>query len=162
MAVGCIIYRVGSAHIKSVEGLMSSMPWTASAFIIAGLSLIGVPLTAGFISKWYLISAAIDSGWWLIAVMMLFSSLMAVIYIGKVIEAMCFPSLRKKPENDDIVETNVTATKEAPLALLMPLWLLVGLSVYMGIDSHHVIDVAHNAAAQLLGTVVGTNVGGTL
>jgi len=37
MAVGCIIYRIGSANISRMGGLMSHMPWTCSAFIVAGL-----------------------------------------------------------------------------------------------------------------------------
>jgi multicomponent Na+:H+ antiporter subunit D len=90
IAVGCIAYRIGSNRIADMNNLIRLMPWTASAFIIAGLSLIGIPLTAGFISKWYLVSAAIDSGWWPIAIMVLLSSLMAIIYIGKIIEVFCF------------------------------------------------------------------------
>ena len=64
------------------------MPWTMAAFVLAGLSIIGVPGTAGFVSKWYLISAAYDSGPWgpaLIAIIII-SSLMAVVYIWKIVE----------------------------------------------------------------------------
>ena len=43
-----------------MQGLGRRMPWTFAALVIAGLSLIGIPGTAGFISKWYLINAALD------------------------------------------------------------------------------------------------------
>ena len=56
------------------------MPFTSAAFVIGGLSLIGVPGTAGFISKWPA-EAALESGYWLVAILIIVSSLFAVIYI---------------------------------------------------------------------------------
>jgi len=159
MAVGCIIYRMGNAHLSSVGHLIVRMPWTASAFIIAGLSLIGMPLTAGFVSKWHLLSAAIGSDWWFIAGMMLISSLMAIIYIGKIIEIFCFnTSVFSKAIADTVNETDTSATgtnpseeiKEAPLMMLIPLWVLVGLCLYLGINGSLVVDIASQSAAQLL------------
>lgn len=140
MAVGCLFYRYGSAKITDVKGALYCMPWTVSAFILGGLSLIGIPLTAGFISKWYLISAAIESGWWPIALMVLLSSLMAIIYIGKMVEVMCFQ------KTNEIRQSSVS---EAPLSMLIPLWLCLGLSIYMGIDGNLVIGFAEQAATQL-------------
>ncbi|MGH1484993.1 MAG: monovalent cation/H+ antiporter subunit D family protein [Cellvibrionaceae bacterium] len=144
VAVGCIIYRLGSANIADMSGLIRSMPWTVSGFIIAGLSLIGIPLTAGFISKWYLVTAAIDSGWWLIAVMVLLSSFMAIIYIGKIIEAFCF-------QKTTVQEDDHASIKEAPMSMLLPLWTLIAISLYTGINGDVVVGVAQQAAAQLLG-----------
>jgi len=146
IAVGCIAYRIGSNRIADMNNLIRIMPWTASAFIIGGLSLIGIPLTAGFISKWYLVSAAIDSGWWPIAIMVLLSSLMAIIYIGKIIEVFCF----KKQESDGTAVTTSTI-KEAPLMMLIPLWVLIIISLYTGINGTVVVDFAQLAASQLLG-----------
>ena len=54
MAIGAVVYRVGACHLDDLSGLGRKMPLTMAAFILAGLSLIGVPGTAGFISKWYL------------------------------------------------------------------------------------------------------------
>ena len=146
IAVGCIAHRLGSTRIKDMNGLMASMPWTTSAFIIAGLSLIGVPLTAGFISKWHLISAAIASDWWLIAVMILLSSLTAIVYIGKVIEVFC----SKTPENN---RRPMNTVREAPASMLVPLWVLIAISLYIGIDADPVVDIAAQSANQLLGTM---------
>ena len=55
LAVGCVVYRTGSCSIASFRGLGHKMPWTMAAFVIGGLSMIGVPATVGFISKWYLV-----------------------------------------------------------------------------------------------------------
>ncbi len=151
VAVGCIAYRIGSTRITDMSNLIRLMPWTASAFIIAGLSLIGVPLTAGFVSKWYLVSAAIGSGWWPVAGMILLSSLMAIIYIGKIIEVFCF----KKPNNENgTVNSNgenyESDIKEAPLMMLIPLWLLIAVSLYTGINGNLVVDFAELATAQIM------------
>jgi NADH:ubiquinone oxidoreductase subunit 2 (subunit N) len=62
------------------------MPWTMAAFVAGGLSLIGVPLTVGFISKWYLVLAAIELGWWPVVAVIIVGSLLAVIYIWRVVE----------------------------------------------------------------------------
>lgn len=146
IAVGCILYRYGTANINQLHGIIKTMPWTCSAFIVAGLSLIGVPLTAGFVSKWYLVSAAIDSGWWLIAVMILMSSLMAIIYIGRIIEVFCF----KRHES-----TDVSKVKDAPFIMLLPLWFLIIVSVYTGINGDVVVDMAKLSATQLLDNLPG-------
>ena len=62
LAVGCAVLRLGSSDLADWKGLGRRMPITMAAFVLAGLSLIGVPLTVGFISKWYLILAALEAG----------------------------------------------------------------------------------------------------
>ncbi len=142
MAVGTMMYRVGSARIDAIAGLGRQMPWTVSAFALAGLSLIGVPATAGFISKWYLILASIEAGlWWLVA-LILITSLMAVYYVWRVVEAAWF-----KPR-----PAGAAAVSEAPLALLIPTWTMVGLNFYFGIDTRLPVSAASAAAEALLGT----------
>ena len=60
LALGALVYRVGSVRLADLGGLGRRMPWTLAAIVIGGLSLIGVPGTVGFISKWYLILAALE------------------------------------------------------------------------------------------------------
>ena len=52
LAVGCIVLRLHSSRLEDMAGLGKRMPVTSFAFVLGGLGLIGVPLTAGFISKW--------------------------------------------------------------------------------------------------------------
>ena len=144
MALGCVMYRVGSVHIEAMYGLGRRMPWTMAAFVGAGLSLIGVPLTVGFISKWYLILGALERGWWPVAVLVLITSLMAVVYIWRVVEAAYFRSFDAKGEEDRSVG-------EAPLALLVPTWALVLVNFYFGIDASLTAGVATDAARSLMG-----------
>ena len=141
LALGCVMYRVGSVNIDAMAGLAKRMPWTMAAFVGGGLSLIGVPLTVGFISKWYLILAALEQGWWPVAVMILISSLLALVYVWRVVEVAYF-----KPEPD----ANKTVT-EAPLVLLLPTWFLIAANVYFGLDTSLTTGAARLAAQQLLG-----------
>jgi multicomponent Na+:H+ antiporter subunit D len=99
MAMGCVMYRVGSVRVESMSGLGRAMPWTMAAFVLAGFSLIGVPLTVGFISKWYLVQAALERGMWPVAAVVLVGSLLAMIYVWKVVEPIRPPrSVRRRSD----------------------------------------------------------------
>ena len=140
MALGCVSFRVGAAELERMAGVGRAMPWTMGAFVIGGLSLIGVPLTAGFVSKWYLIVGALEKGWWPVAVLVLVTSLLAVIYIWRVVEVAYF-----KPAPEGRV------VREAPLALLVPTWALALANLYFGLDTSLNAGVARLAAQSLLG-----------
>ena len=124
-----------------MKGLGRSMPWTMGALILGGLSLIGVPGTVGFISKWHLILGTLEAGYWPIAVLIVGSSLLAVIYIWKIVEVAYL-------END--VDQN-QVSKEVPISMLAPLWVLVILNFYFGIDADLTTWVARNVAETFLG-----------
>lgn len=141
MAVGALFWRVRSAGIGDFAGLGRCMPWTSAAVVAAGLGLIGVPATAGFISKWYLLEATLEAEHgWLLAGAVLVSSLLSVIYIGKLVEALYF-----RPAPEDI------AAGEAPAAMLGATWLLVAVNVGLGLYSTPAADYARQAAVGLTG-----------
>ena len=141
LALGCVAYRLGSVRLGAIAGLGQRMPWTMAAFLVGALSLIGIPLTAGFVSKWYLILAAVERGWWPLVVVVIAGSLLAIIYVWRVVE-MAY--LRPPPEKLSVTE--------APLSLLVPTWLLAGANVYFGIDTQFSVGMARQAAALLTGS----------
>jgi multicomponent Na+:H+ antiporter subunit D len=143
MALGCVMYRIGSVELQAMRGLGRRMPWTMGAFVAGGLSLIGVPLTVGFISKWYLILGALERGWWPVAALVVMTSLMAVVYVWKVVEAAYFGDSFDQDEPPG----------EAPLALLVPTWALVVVNFYFGVDATLTAGVAGTAARSLLGVL---------
>ena len=140
MAMGCVAYRTGSVRIEAMAGLGKRMPFTMGAFVVGGLSLIGVPLTVGFISKWYLVRAALEQGMWPVAAVVLFGSLLALVYIWKVVEVAYFQPPRGGEE-----------IREAPLSMLIPTWALVLANLYFGMDAKLTAGVAIQAAQSLLG-----------
>jgi multicomponent Na+:H+ antiporter subunit D len=140
--LGCVVVRIGSTHIDDMRGIAKEMPLTMGAFVVGGLGLIGVPATAGFISKWYLVQAALQQGYWPIAALILASSLLAVVYVWRVIEVAYFEA--PPPGRGKI--------QEAPASMLVPIWLLAAATIYFGLDSELTAGFAQRAAEALLGT----------
>jgi multicomponent Na+:H+ antiporter subunit D len=141
LALGAVFYRIGSLRISDFAGLGRTMPLTMAAFVVGGLSIIGVPGPAGFISKWYLALGALEKGYWPLVFLIVASSLIAVVYIGRVVEAAYFRA-----------PTGAAAeAREPPLSMLVPLLVLAAATLYLGIDTRATADVAATAAATLLG-----------
>lgn len=125
-----------------LAGLAKRMPLTCFGIVIGGLSLIGVPGTAGFISKWYLILAALEKGqFWLVGAILL-SSLLAVVYVWRFVEVAYF---RPPPAGHEASVRN-----EAPLALLLPALLLVIATIWFGFDTLFTVGSASEAAQHLV------------
>ena len=142
MALGCVAYCIGGTDLRHLKGLGKRMPLTAAAFTAGGLGLIGMPFTSGFISKWYLVQGAIDAGLWWVTFIVLGGSLLALVYVWRVVEAMYFhaPEVRVKG-----------GVHEAPISMLVPTWILIGASLYFGLDANLTSETAEAAARMLLG-----------
>ena len=147
LALGAVMLRVGSTQLKDFQGLGRQMPLTMAAIVVGGLSLIGVPLTVGFVSKWYLVVAALEKGWWPVAGLVLLASLLAVVYVWRIVETAYF----KAPLAPIAGKERV---KEAPMAFLLPVWMLVSANVYFGLDTRLSVEVATAAAQSLFGVAL--------
>jgi multicomponent Na+:H+ antiporter subunit D len=141
LLLGGVALRMGGTSLVRVQGLARVMPLTSFGIVIAGLSLIGVPGTAGFVSKWYLLLAALEKGQWWLVFLILGSSLLAVAYVWRFVEAAYFKPLR----------ADCADRTEAPLSMLVPAGLLVAAAVYFGLDTRFTVGSAAQAAALLLG-----------
>ena len=139
MTVGIMVYSLGVSQIPRMAGMGRQMPWTSAAIVLGGLSLIGVPGTAGFVSKWILLLGAFEKGWWVVSILIVASSLLAVIYVWKVVE-----TLYLKPA------INEGQASEAPLIMLVPTWILLAAVVWFGINAEFLIGVSETAADALL------------
>ncbi|MCB1792472.1 MAG: monovalent cation/H+ antiporter subunit D family protein, partial [Gammaproteobacteria bacterium] len=141
LALGAVMYRIGSVLIDDLAGLGKRMPWTMAALVIGGISLIGVPPTIGFVSKWYLVLATLEQGLWPLAILILIGSVLALVYVWKLIETIY---LGTAPEN-------ASTRTEAPLSMLLPTWALVLANLYFGIDTEISVGVAAQSADLLIG-----------
>lgn len=141
MAVGCLFFMTGATQVASLKNMGRKMPWTMAAIVICGLSLVGVPFTTGFISKWYLVSAAFEQNLWWIALLVLLGSLVSAAYVWKIVEVAYFRTGVDKQ----------IQVKEAPLSILVPTWILVLANIYFGINAQFTGSQATRAAMAVLG-----------
>ncbi len=146
MGVGIFGLQYGIRQVQDLRGLGKTMPLTAAAFTISGLSLIGVPLTAGFVSKFYLITAALERGWWWAAAAILASSVLAIFYVGRMLEMMY---LREAPKAKG--RTKKAKTGNVPLLALVPLLILALANIWFFFDASLPKGLADAAATALLG-----------
>jgi multicomponent Na+:H+ antiporter subunit D len=144
MVAACITWKMGDTSMQSMRGLGRRMPLSMAAFVLAGLALVGVPGTVGFVSKWALVSAALDAGFLGLAFLIMASSVLAVIYIWRLIEIAYFhePALER---------AGSVASGDAPWRLLVPTWVLALATIYFGLFSGFAVEIADQAAAQLFG-----------
>jgi multicomponent Na+:H+ antiporter subunit D len=145
LAMGAIIVKTGTVgrplRFSDLHGLARRMPKTTAALVLAGLSLVGMPLSAGFVSKWLLIEALIAEEHWAAVVALVFSSLLAIVYVGRLLEPM-FAPLPADPAAAPLLRLGRGAT-----ALL---WTLCVATVVLGTWTAFNVDLAREAAGQLL------------
>jgi len=145
LSVACIGSRIGSAQLDDLRGLGRRMPFSMASFVVGGLSLIGIPGTVGFISKWYLVRAALEQGRWLVAGLIVASSLLAVAYVWRVLEVAYFAP---RSADDPVVS-------EVGWKLLLPTWVLIGATVYFGLSADLTVGLAQDVARELVGITGG-------
>jgi multicomponent Na+:H+ antiporter subunit D len=143
LAVMCLATRMPGLDLEDLAGAAKRMPLTMAAFVVGGLSLIGIPGTAGFTSKWYLISASLElgGGGWLLVGVIVIGSLMAVAYIWRIIETAWFQEPPSSPSD----------VREAPALMLAVTWLAALANIYFGLSPWLQTTLASGGARMLLG-----------
>jgi multicomponent Na+:H+ antiporter subunit D len=141
LAVAGIAFHAGGLRLDQIGGIGRRMPLTTAALVVAGASLVGIPGTAGFISKWLLLQAAFEQGTVGIPVILVvvLSSLAAVVYIWRIVERAYFGT---PPEG--------ATAGEAPLPLLVTLWLVAFGNIYFGLAPQLPVALADSATLDLL------------
>ena len=126
--------------INNLSGLGRAMPITFFCFVLCSLSLAGLPLTAGFISKLYLIKASISADGIWIAILILISSALSVVYLWKMIEIMWMREGRKIVINENP-------------KIYLSLIIITFLNIYFGLDATLVVNGSFEAAEKLIGNL---------
>lgn len=138
LAAGNILYACGHDEISQLQGLVRHQPLSLFTFAIAGVSLIGLPPTGGFIAKWLLLNTAIANGQWWWVVVMLSGGLLAAIYIFKVINCAF---VKPNPEPSLDRETSMATHKRVPLAMTLSGFALAVLAVALGFNAEWLLDL---------------------
>ena len=151
LATASVRFRVGLQRTHNLAGLGPRMPLTMGAFAVGSVAMVGIPPTAGFFSKWYMVQAGVDEGQWIVVAVVLLSSLLTAVYLFKVLEQVYLrpakpePSAHRDDEHDAPAESAqqpaeqpamrpvVERAREAPLDVWLPLVLLGAATVVLGV-----------------------------
>ena len=130
LTVGAIRSQAGVVSVAQIGGLGRRMPLTMSAFTVGALSMIGVPPSSGFFSKWYLLQGGLDASNWVAVAVILASSLLTAVYFFRVLERVYFAA-PDRAETGDV--------KEAPPVVVIPTWLFAVAMVGLGIVNAFIV-----------------------
>jgi multicomponent Na+:H+ antiporter subunit D len=121
---GAVRLRTGATRIPDFAGTGRIMPWTMVAFTIGALAMVGIPPTAGFFSKWYLLLGTVEAGNWVWFAVIVASSLLSAVYFFRVVEMI----YRDSPESAPPAEPGEPPPSMfAPIAILAVAILAAGI-----------------------------------
>ena len=140
---GAIFVATGVKNVSGMVGIGKRMPLTMSAFFIGTLSVIGLPPSGGFISKWHLAIGTVESGQIAMLVVLLSSSLLNAAYFLPVVYRSFFCT----PEESMFADQR----GEAPVWCLVPLILTAGLSIVLFFYPQPFLELADIAVQVITG-----------
>lgn len=122
LCAGAIIYRTGIKSLDDMKGIGRKMPITMGFFLIGLASIASIPLTCGFVSKYFLCLAAIEGELWWLGGVILLGAFLSILYCVRIVDYIFFGKPESKVE-----------VKEAPLSMLIPLGVLTLFTVLIGV-----------------------------
>jgi len=144
---GIIYTKTGRRDINAVDGLFKKMPLTMIGFLVGAFSLIGIPPTAGFFSKWYLIQGGINSGNWEYVVALLFSSLVNAVLFFRIIEIAHFGA--KPVEGHDAHHGDDHAKiSEGSFTQVFPLLATAAIILGLGVFNKEIVSIIQDFVSQ--------------
>ncbi len=141
-ATGSIMIYAGKEYIQDVKGIAKKMPITMFTFLVASFALVGLPLTCGFISKYAIITSAINAGTtksMIGIVAIIISAILTVIYLFSIIIPAYLPS-------KDFDEQHLKNIKEAGLSIRIVLITITILIIYFGVNSTSLVSFVENVS----------------
>ena len=126
---GAIYYKTGVKNVKDLKGMGKVMPITMGCFAVSSISLIGIPPTNGFVSKWFLALGGLNDNKILFVAILLLSAFLTAAYLLPIVITAFFPGENKKVETD-----------EPPLRMLIPIVVLTGVSVILGLFPNPILS----------------------
>ncbi|WMJ80191.1 proton-conducting transporter membrane subunit [Clostridium sp. MB40-C1] len=133
LCAGAMIEKTGHKEIDKLRGVGKEMPLTLGLFFIGSLSMIGIPVLPGFVSKWYLSLSSIRAGKPMLIIFILISSLLNAVYY--------FPIAINGFFGEENLKGKVYKSKKKPLKELLPVMMLIIAMIGVGIASRSIIDI---------------------
>lgn len=138
LAVGNMVYKLKTVDMTDLQGLFGKMPWTMGAFVVAAFSIVGVPPTCGFFSKWYLILGALQAGAYHFVAALVISSLICAILFFKVFEICFFEPMAPGHGHGD--GHAAVKMEEAPVSMLVVTVLVSASLIVVGLYSGSIVN----------------------
>jgi multicomponent Na+:H+ antiporter subunit D len=143
LVAAAVVARLGHRDIRHFGGLGKDMPLTMAAFTVAAISMIGLPPTAGFFSKWYLVNGAVQKGNWVYVAVILVSSLLTSIYFFRILErawlrALADPAAALEPARGEIAFPDPTV--RLPLSMVAPIAVAALAILALGVGSWPLVE----------------------
>jgi NADH-quinone oxidoreductase subunit M len=139
MAIAAVARATGTTKMKELGGMIHKMPITYLAYLIAIISMAGIPPMGGFISKWLIFQAVIDKGMIFVGIAVFFGSVGSFLYVFRPLAALFL--------GQELTEYK--KVKEAPLLMLIPTFILMGLNVYTGVFPGGILKFINNIIVEL-------------
>jgi multicomponent Na+:H+ antiporter subunit D len=135
--VGAITYMTGKKYIHEIGGIGRKMPKTMMCFSIASISLIGIPPSNGFVSKWFLGLGAMGAGQVMNIVVLLLSAFLTAGYLLPIVVGAFFTRTA-----EDIADSE---NLDPPRGMMIPIMIITGFIILMGIFPNPVIAYIRHA-----------------
>ena len=139
MAIAAVARAAGTTKMKELGGMIHKMPLTYLAYLIAIISMAGIPPMGGFISKWLIFQAVIDKGLIFVGIAVFFGSIGSFLYVFRPLAALFLGQELREYKG----------IKEAPILMLIPTFILMGLNIYTGIFPAAILNYINNIIAEL-------------
>ena len=131
LCAGSIYVSTRKTEISQLSGIARRMPWTMAAFTLASLSIVGIPLTSGFVSKWYIAVGTVNGDSLPLLAVLLVGSLLSAAYLGPIVYKAYFG--KESPTNEEV--------REVPW-MVAPLAISAAASLILGIFPGPVLELA--------------------
>jgi len=136
LSAGNLILSQGSGDIAQLKGIATRQPLNLLVFAIAGVSLIGLPPSAGFIAKWLLLTTAIESGQWWWTFVIITGGLLAAIYLFKIL-GLAFTS------DQGSAEINSLPPAHVPKVLTITALMLALITLALGFNAEFILNISN-------------------
>ncbi len=137
LAAGNLAWRIKDLKIENLKDFFQTMPWTSGGLVIAAMSIIGIPPTCGFFSKWYLLLGGISAKEYFFVFSLILSSLLNTILFFRVFEKSWF----EFPGNShDHSHHEAVGVKEAPLNMIIGLLFVSVCLIVLGVYSGKIVN----------------------
>ncbi|MFV1958663.1 MAG: proton-conducting transporter membrane subunit, partial [Planctomycetota bacterium] len=137
---GALVYATGAARVDDLRGMGRRAPWTSISMTLAALSLTGIPLTGGFITKYYLAVGALEAGEGILVPIILISSLLTAVYMWRCMQRVWFAPAGIEP----------AVTREVPWSMRLPTMALALACIVLGVWAALPVGLAAAASRTLL------------